>query len=190
MPGQLVLAKLESRMRKGPMTMGVKHLFGAVAAVAISVIGAWPVAAQEVPVPLIQEALIKATLMTFNDANITGNYDVLHAKLSKPFRDQFPPARLKEAFKVFADNHVDLKIVTAKTPIAKQKPAVSDQGVLSLYGYFDTAPSHVYYELEFIMSEDEWKPTKIDVNVRKPDETKKLDDTKKPDDTKKSDDTK
>jgi len=35
--------------------------------------------------------LIKVTLLTFNDANVTGNYTVLHAKLSKPFRDQFPP---------------------------------------------------------------------------------------------------
>ena len=103
------------------------------------------------------------------------NYDVLHAELSKPFRDQSPPEKLKEAFKVFADNHVDFKIVTGKTPIAKQEPAVTDKGVLQLYGHFDTTPSHVYYELEYIMSDGEWKPIRIDVNVRKPDDTKKPD---------------
>jgi hypothetical protein len=130
---------------------------------------AGPAVAQPVPIPMIQEALIKSTLLTFNDANVTGNYDVLHAKLSKPFRDQFTPERLKEAFKAFADNHVDFKIVAAKTPIAKQEPSVSDKGVLSLYGHFDTTPSHVYYELEFIMSDGEWKPIKINVNIRKPD---------------------
>ena len=128
-----------------------------------------PAAAQPVPIPLIQEALIKSTLLTFNDANITGNYDVLHAKLSKPFRDQFSPERLKEAFKAFADNNVDFKIVAAKAPIAKQEPSVNDKGVLSLSGHFDTTPSHVYYELEFIMSDGEWKPIKINVNIRKPD---------------------
>jgi opacity protein-like surface antigen len=165
-------------MRKGPMTMSMKLLFGVVAAVVMSAMGAATAAAQPVPVPLVQEALIKATLMTFNDANITGNYDVLHAKLSKPFRDQFSPEKLKQAFKVFADNHVDFKIVTAKTPIAKQEPAVTDKGVLQLYGYFDTMPSHVYYELEFIMSDNEWKPIRIDVNVRKPDETKTPDEIK------------
>ncbi len=146
------------------------QLIGFIVALAIaSSYGAGPVAAQPVPIPLMQEALIKATLMTFNDANVTGNYDVLHAKLSKPFREQFPPARLKEAFKVFADNNVDFKVVVAKTPIAKQEPNVSDKGVLSLYGHFDTTPNHVYYELEFIMSDGEWKPTKINVNIRKPD---------------------
>lgn len=146
------------------------RLLGLIATLAVaSVCGGGPAAAQPVPIPLVQEALIKATLMTFNDANLTGNYDVLHAKLSKPFRDQFPPARLKEAFKAFADNHVDFKIIAAKTPIAKQEPTVDEKGVLSLYGHFDTTPSHVYYELEFIMSDGEWKPIKINVNVRKPD---------------------
>ena len=118
----------------------------------------------------MQEALIKSTLLTFNDANITGNYDVLYAKLSKPFRDKFPPDRLKEAFKIFAEKHVDFKIIAAKAPIAKQEPTVNDRGILSLYGHFDTTPSHVYYELEYIMSDDEWKPIRIDVNIRKPDE--------------------
>ncbi len=129
-----------------------------------------PAAAQPVPIPIVQEALIKATLLTFNDANITGNYDVLYAKLSKPFRDKFPPERLKEVFKVFADKHVDFKIIAAKAPIAKQEPSVNDKGVLSLYGHFDTTPSHVYYELEYIMSDGEWKPIRIDVNIRKPDD--------------------
>jgi hypothetical protein len=146
------------------------HLIGIVALVAAaSVCGTGPAAAQPVPIPVVQEALIKSTLLTFNDANVTGDYDVLHAKLSKPFRDKFSSERLKEAFKAFADAHVDFKIIAAKTPIAKQEPAVSDKGVLSLYGYFDTTPSHVYYELEFIMSDGEWKPIKINVNVRKPD---------------------
>jgi hypothetical protein len=146
------------------------HLIGFFAVpLAALAYGPGPAAAQPVPIPLLQEALIKATLLTFNDANITGNYDVLHAKLSKPFRDKFPPDKLKEAFKAFADAQVDFKVIAAKTPIAKPEPSVNDRGVLSLYGHFDTTPSHVYYELEFIMSDGEWKPIKINVNVRKPD---------------------
>jgi hypothetical protein len=149
---------------------GLAKLIGCFMVLAAGVgLSAQPAAAQPVPIPMIQEALIKSTLLTFNDANVTGNYDVLHAKLSKPFRDQFPPERLKEAFKAFADNHVDFKIIAAKAPIAKEEPTVSDKGVLSLYGHFDTTPSHVYYELEFIMSDGEWKPIKINVNIRKPD---------------------
>jgi len=125
-----------------------------------------PAAAQKVPDKMLQEVLIKSTLLTFNDANVTGNYAVLHAKLSKPFRDQFPPERLKEVFKVFNEKHIDIDIIAAKAPVASQEPKVTDSGVLQLYGYFDTTPSRVAYELEFIMSDGEWKATRINVNIK------------------------
>ena len=48
------------------------------------------------------EALVKTSLLSFNDANVTGNYTVFHAKLSKPFRQQFSPEKLKETYSEFA----------------------------------------------------------------------------------------
>ena len=85
-----------------------------------SILIAAPAQAQQVPNKTLQEVLVKVTLLTFNDANVTGNYTVLHAKLSKPFRDQFSPARLKEVFKSFSDNNIDFDIIAAKMPIASQ----------------------------------------------------------------------
>jgi hypothetical protein len=127
-----------------------------------------PASAQKVPDPVPLEALIKVTLLSFNDANVTGNYTVLHAKLSKPFRDQFPPDRLKEVFKAFSDNHIDFDIIAAKPPIATEEPKVSDSGTLSVKGRFDTNPN-VNYDLDFIMSDGEWKAIKINVRLGKPD---------------------
>jgi hypothetical protein len=126
--------------------------------------------AQKLPEKALQEILIKTTLLTFNDANVTGNYTVLHAKLSKPFRDQFPPDRLKEVFKVFNEKHIDIDLIAAKAPIPSQEPKVTEGGVLQLYGYFDTTPSRVAYELEFIMSDGDWKPIRINVNIKPADE--------------------
>ncbi len=40
-------------------------------------------AEDKVPAAMDQEILIKASLLTLNDANVTGNYAVLHAKLSE-----------------------------------------------------------------------------------------------------------
>jgi hypothetical protein len=116
-----------------------------------------------------QEALIKTTLLTFNDANVTGNYLVLHAKAAKPFRDQFTPARIKEIFKEFAEKHIDFDIIAAKTPVLTQAPKIDEEGRLIYLGYFDTTPSHVFYELHYILSEGDWKPIKINVNVKAPD---------------------
>jgi hypothetical protein len=130
------------------------------------ILAASPLQAQKLPDKTLQEVLIKSTLLTFNDANVTGNYVVLHAKLSKPFREQFPPERLKEVFKVFNEKHIDIDIIAAKAPVASQEPTVTEGGVLQLYGYFDTTPSRVAYELEFIMSDGEWKATRINVNIK------------------------
>jgi len=48
-----------------------------------------------------REILVKTTLMTFNDANLTGNYSVLFDKSSKAFRSQISAENCPEAFKVF-----------------------------------------------------------------------------------------
>ncbi len=124
--------------------------------------------AQKVPDAFMQEVLVKTTLLTFNDANVTGNYAVLHAKLSKPFRDQFSPEQLAEAFKIFRDSRIDFDLLVAKPPVASEPARVNDNGVLMLYGYFDTVPSRVHYELEYIMSDGEWKPIRINVNLKQP----------------------
>lgn len=136
------------------------------AALADIMFAASPAFAQKPPDAFTQEVLIKASLLTFNDANVTGNYTVMHAKLSKPFRDQFPPERLKEVFKVFHDKKIDFDLIAAKPPIASKPATVNDNGVLMLHGHFDTTPSRVNYELDFIMSDGEWKLIRINVQLK------------------------
>jgi hypothetical protein len=148
--------------------MQVRKLAGIFVATAIGAFWTVPVSAQKAPEPAMQEVLIKTTLLTFNDANVTQNYSVLHAKLSKQFRDQFSPERLKEVFKPFVEQKIDIDLIAAKAPIPAKAAEVDDRGVLSLTGHFDTKPSHVFYDLGYVMSDGEWKPIKINVNVKPP----------------------
>jgi len=130
-------------------------------------IWAGPAAAEPaMPSEAVQEKLIKTCILTLNDANLTGNYTVLHAKLAKPFRTQFSPDKLKAGFKGFADQQIDLSVVAIKTPVASTPSKIDDRGVLQLRGYFDTQPSRVHYELDFLVTEEEWKPISINVRVR------------------------
>lgn len=119
-----------------------------------------------VPSPLLQEILIKTSLLTLNDANLTGNYTVLHAKLAKPFRDQASPDRLKKGFKPFADKKIDYGLIAAKPPVASSASQIDKRGALVLRGYFETQPSRLIYELDFLPSEGEWKPIMLHVNVK------------------------
>ena len=141
---------------------------GIAAGVAVLVSAGTGALAQKVPNATLQEMLIKAALLSFNDANVTGNYSVFHAKLSKPFRDQFPPEKLAETFKGFRDQHVDFELIVAKQPVPVEEAKVDDRGVLTIKGYFDTQPSRVNYDLAFILSDGDWKLIRINVDVKKP----------------------
>jgi hypothetical protein len=127
--------------------------------------GATPARAQALPDAAGQEVLIKASLMSFNDANVTGNYTVLHAKLAKPFRDQFSPDKLKATFKGFSEKNIDFDIIAAKQPIAEETPVIDGEGGLKLVGHFDTKPNQVKYNLDFIRSDGDWKLVGINVKL-------------------------
>ena len=113
------------------------------------------------------EALVKATLLTFNDANVTGNYTVFHAKLAKPFRQQFTPERLGEAFKSFVERHIDFDVIAAYKPVYEPAPVVDDDGRLIVEGYFPTEPARVAFDLKFIPSDGEWKLISIHVKTER-----------------------
>ncbi len=136
------------------------------------VFGAPAHADNTVPTPVVQEILIKTTLLTFNDANLTSNYDVLHAKLSKAWREKITPERLKAAFKGFADQKINFGLIAAMPPVKTSEAKIDERGALQLHGYFATKPSRVSYELYFLPSGGEWKPALIDVRVRAPEAKK------------------
>ena len=50
--------------------------------------------------------------------------------------------------------------------IQDEPATVNDNGVLMLHGHFDTTPSRVNDELDFIMSDGEWKLIRINVQLK------------------------
>jgi len=112
-----------------------------------------------------QEFLVKATLMTFNDANVTGIYDVLLAKGAVLFRDQFTAQKLAAAFKDFRDKHMNIGRIVEGMEITFTNPGeINDDGVLLLRGTFPTEPKTLSFALKFLRSEGEWKPLGIKVD--------------------------
>lgn len=122
-------------------------------------------AQNKVPSDRVLEALVKASLLTFNDANVTGNYEVLHAKLSKPFRQQFSPERLKEVFREFSEKSIDFDIIAAMAPTYEPKPSLDGDGKLLVKGSFPTEPNRLFFSLDFIPSDGEWKLIRLNVKL-------------------------
>lgn len=123
-------------------------------------------AAFAVPVPsaVEQEILVKTSLLTFNDANLTGNYTVLNARGAKPFRDQLPPDKLKSGFQSFHDKQIDISGIAAK-PNVTDEAKIDDAGILLLTGSITISDSFkVNYSLKYIQSDGDWKM--IGINVK------------------------
>lgn len=145
------------------------HGFRAAAfGVSLATVAAIPARAQGLPTPLLQEVLVKTNLLSFNDAVTNDNFTVFHLRLSKPFRDQFPPDRLRQTFKDFVEKRAAFDVIAAKPIVPVGEPKIDGEGVLRLNGYFETTPKQVKYQLGFIRSEGDWKLSSINVQIEAP----------------------
>ncbi len=75
---------------------------------------------------------------------------------------------MKQGFKTFADQKIDYGVIATKTPIPNGEAMIDTRGALLLCGYFDITPSRVNYELDFVPSEGEWKPLKLNIDIKRP----------------------
>ena len=139
---------------------------GLVAAV-LALIALCPVKALalDMPGPSAQEVLVKSILVTLNDAVASDNFTILHAKISKPFREQFPPDKLRAVFKDLVEKHAVFDAIVAQKMIFDEDARIDEQGVLKLKGRFQTAPKQVKYQLGFIESEGAWKLSGVSIDI-------------------------
>ena len=121
--------------------------------------------AQDVPDAGVQEALVKEALITFNDANMTGNYDVMRLRTAKPFQDKFSSDDLHEMFKGFGEQDIDISTV-AGMDLVEDAPSKVENGILTITGHFATNPLQVSYVLDFMVEDDDWALIGIDVSAK------------------------
>src|SRR3954452_5715040 len=89
-------------------------------AAVLALVAIRPVNALDMPGPSAQEVLVKSILVTLNDAVASDNFTVLHAKISKPFREQFPPEKLRAVFKNLVEKHAVFDAVVAEKMIVDE----------------------------------------------------------------------
>jgi len=135
------------------------------AVMALAALASTRVLALDMPSPFVQEVLVKSILVTLNDAVAADNFAVFHAKISKPFREQFPPEKLRAIFKDLIEKHAVFDAVVASPIVADEEAKIDEQGVLRLKGHFDTAPKKVKYQLGFIPSDGQWKLSGVTIDI-------------------------
>lgn len=128
---------------------------------------AWisPAFAADIPDDDDQDVLIRTTLLTFNDANMTNNYQVMLAKASKQFQSQFDADKMATAFEAFRKNKLFFEDVVTADYDSYEKATFDKEGALVLAGVFKTDELQVKYNLRFIKNDDAWKMLGINVDA-------------------------
>lgn len=104
-----------------------------------------PVLAADIPDDDEQDILIRTTLLTFNDANMTGNYSVFLAKASKQFQAQFSAEKLFTSFEEFRKKELFFESVATDEYDSYEKAKIDSEGALLLAGVFKGDDMRVKY---------------------------------------------
>ena len=135
-----------------------------VALFAVTFISLAPAFAVDIPDDDDQDILIRNTLMTFNDANLSGDYSVFMAKASKEFQSQFTAEKMAAAFESFSKGKLDMSDVVTADYDSYEKARI-DGNALVLVGVFKTDNLEVKYNLRYLQNDGEWKVSSINVDA-------------------------
>ena len=104
------------------------------------------------------------SMLAFNAAIQSQSFDTFYLGIAKLWQEQITAAKLLDIFQSFIDAKIDLAGVKDVSPIFATAPAINDDGVLLLEGYYPTAPKKVYFKLKYVNEDQSWKL--IGVNVK------------------------
>jgi hypothetical protein len=119
--------------------------------------------------PLVFDALflVRATLLTLNDANRSGNYTVLRDLAAPGFQAQNTAADLAMHFADLRSRKIDLFAVAELAPQFAPAPAVDANHRLHLTGFFPTRPLQINFDLTFQVVNGQWRLLAISVATPK-----------------------
>ncbi len=114
--------------------------------------------AANLPVTIEQTLyLIRATLLTLNDANRTGNYTVLRDLAAPEFQAANTAADLAQVFADLRRRNFDLFAVALAAPQLATPPYLDPNKMLRLTGHFPTRPLQINFDLTFQTVNGLWR---------------------------------
>ena len=126
-----------------------------------------PALSADIPSNDEQDILIRTSLVTFNNANMTGNYSVFIAKASKQFQAQVSAEKLFTGFEVFRKNELFFESVVTDDYDSYEKAKFDSEGALVLAGVFKGDEIEVKYQLRYVQNDNVWKLLGINVDATK-----------------------
>jgi hypothetical protein len=123
--------------------------------------------AAEIPSDRDQDVMIRSTMATFNDANMSNNYAVMWSKVSRQLQLQVTPEKLQTAFATFRDKQIFFEEIVTADRVSSEKATIDEEGSLILTGAFKTDEMLVKCRLRFTQNNKIWKLIGINVDTTK-----------------------
>jgi len=102
--------------------------------------------------------LLRATLLTLNDAVQSGNFTVLRDVAAPSFRDANSAARLGASFNDLSQRGIDLSPVAILAPQLTDAPAIDPQtGMLRIKGTFPGQPVRINFDVIYQPVAGRWR---------------------------------
>ncbi|MBI5420952.1 MAG: DUF4864 domain-containing protein [Parcubacteria group bacterium] len=111
--------------------------------------------------------LVHATISSFAQAINNDDFSEFYGSISKLWQSQITAQELRDAFKSFIDKKIDITISKDATPVFNEKPAIGDDELLTLSGYYIYPDSsRLNFQLGYSYEYPDWKLSHIKVSKK------------------------
>ena len=124
----------------------------------------------DVPTNKELKKLTLDSLLLFNAAIQTKNFETFYGKIAKLWQKDTNPEELLRAFKPFVDMGMNIAPIAKVQPTFEGTPGVNEDGLLVIKGSYPTQPNKVFFELKYVDEDGSWKLVGIHVNVKPADD--------------------
>jgi hypothetical protein len=107
--------------------------------------------------------LIDNAVAALSQANVTGNYGVLHDLGSPDFQKLNSPQHLADVFAGLRQQNLNMTPLVLFQPRLLHPPAIDGKGILRIAGFYETQPLQVHFNLGFQAVEGAWRLYEIAV---------------------------
>jgi hypothetical protein len=120
----------------------------------------------KVPTDKELKTLTLNSLLLFNTAIQTKNFDSFYDKSAKLWQKETTPEKMLEVFQSFIDKEIDIAPIAELKPIFEGTPAVNEDGFLMIKGSYAMESSKVAFQLQYVYEDESWKLAGINVQVK------------------------
>ncbi|MCW8891245.1 MAG: hypothetical protein OQL20_11365 [Sedimenticola sp.] len=109
--------------------------------------------------------IVKKTTMDFALAVKSNDLSLFRNQTSSAFRKKYSQEVFDAAFSGFIQQNINLMAVEKYQPILAAAPAITKDGTLIIRGHYDTRPSQIKFDYDYVLAGDEWKISGINIEV-------------------------